>query len=431
MIDIIQTIDERPISALQWRILMLCTLVMFFDGYDLQVMGIATPLMAEAFGIPPSAFGYALSASLLGLAPGAALGGPWGDRSGRKTVLATGLIVAGLFTLATIFVTNTAYLLVARFVTGFGLGVMLPNTVTLTSEFMPQRRRAWLTTVMYCGVGIGAFAAGWCAPFLLAQGGWRTLFVVGGIGSLITAGLILALAPESIKFLLARKPTSPAIPSILRRLGIETAAQAVGIAPSASHRLKPTELFQRHYIGRTLVLWALYSFNIFTVHFLTSWLPSILIRAGWPSDDALQGAVLLQLGGTVGGIVIATQMGRARPNQVLAAGYALGAICLTVMFLSSSSQSVWSLALLFGGVGIVGGQLMLTALIAEVYPLTIRSTGVGAAVTVGRMGAITAPIAGAMMIDTLSASNILGILVLPALVCILLALSIRRQWIEA
>jgi AAHS family 4-hydroxybenzoate transporter-like MFS transporter len=431
MINIVRVIDDKPITGLQFRILILCAMVMFFDGYDLQIMGIAVPLMAHSFSLPASAFGYALSASFLGLAPGAAMGGPLGDRYGRKLILVAGLTIAGVSTISTTLVTDTTHLLIIRLVTGFGLGAMLPNTVTLTSEYMPQRKRAWLTTVMYCGVGVGAFTAGWCAPFMLGHGGWKTLFITGGIGSLVTAGLVLIWAPESIKFLLARRPSSSAIPSILRRLGVNAQPLEVGLPPAVSHEFKPTELFRKDYLGRTLLLWAMYSFNIFNVQFLSNWLPSILLKAGWDSDYALQGAVLVQLSGTVGAIVLSTQMDRGRPNQLLAAGFALSAICLITMFLTESSPMVWSVALLVAGIGIVGGQIMLTALIAEVYPLTIRSTGVGAAVLVGRFGAISAPLAGALMIDTLAPSTILGLLALPALACTLLALMIRRNWMQA
>ena len=215
---IARLIDERAMSWLQWLVAICCALVMFVDGYDIQVMALAVPALSLQWGIEPSRFGVALSAAVLGIALGGAFVAPWGDRIGRRPLLTTALLIAGLSTLATATSSTPTQFALWRLLTGVGIGAGIPNCNAWTSEYVPARMRGSLLVLMNAAIGIGAFSAGFIAPEILHSWGWRGTFIIGGLVPVLIAVVLFLRAPESLKFLAARRPGDPRIASIVRRL---------------------------------------------------------------------------------------------------------------------------------------------------------------------------------------------------------------------
>ncbi len=430
MTEVTQLIDQRRISGLQLRVLAVCTLAMLFDGYDIQVMALAVPSIAGAWGIKPSSFSWALAASLAGMGLGSGFIAPLGDRLGRKRIMVASLALAGIGAVATAWSNSLTDLALWRFVTGLGIGGVIANATTLTSEYMPQRKRTWLVTVMYVGVPLGAFSAGIAAPALLNHTDWRGLFYFGGAGSLLAALISWAGTPESLKFMLAKRPGDPRIAAILKGLAPEVDPGGVFIEPEIARKRSVLDLLSNEYVARTLLLWLIYVFNIFIIYMLTSWLPTVLTAAGWPRDQVLVGAVLNQIGGVVGGVLLSLIVDKYSPKLSLAAGYAICAVALGLLLVIPSSFANWAALLLLVGFGLSGAQAVLVAIAAAFYPLTIRATGVGVAVTVGRIGAISAPLIGGVIIQRAAPAEAVGLLVIPALVCVAASLLVRKAWME-
>jgi len=430
MTDVSDLIDARPVSGFHIGLMVLCALVLLFDGYDLQVMALAVPSVAEAWGEPPSKFGLALSASLIGMGLGAAFLAPLGDRLGRKPLVMASITVAGAATLVTAFADSFNDFVIWRLVTGVGMGAFIANVTALLSDYMPARKRTVLVATAYSGVALGAFFAGLVAPLILRVADWRGLFLFGGIATLLAASLFVVFAPESLKFLVARKPGSPRIASILKRLAPGVDPSSLTIARESVRKASVMDLLAKEFRARTALLWSVYVFNVFIIFMLTSWLPTLLRSAGWPSDQALTGSVLFQLGGVVGGITLATQVDRGRPNVALTVGYVLCAIGLAGLVVTPSSFVNWAGLMLLVGFGISGALNLLVALAAAFYPVTLRAAGVGWAITIGRLGAISAPLLGGVIIQHFSPVGALGLMILPALICAGGALMVRRQWLE-
>jgi len=427
-VEIGDLIDARPLTRLQIQVAVLCGLVVFFDGYDVQVMALAVPSVSETWGAAASSFGVALSASLLGIGLGSGLIGPFGDRIGRRPVIVGGLLLAGLATLATTLSHTLLDFTVWRLLTGLGIGASIVNAAAHTSEYMPARRRAWLVTVMYCNVALGAFFAGLWAPTVLRVSDWRGLFLLGGAGTLAVCALAWALLPESLKFLVARRPGDPRIGGLLARLAPEVEPGSVFAAPRTAKKRSLMDLVNADYRARTAVLWTLYALNIFVIYVLVSWLPTLLRRAGWPTDEALIGSVLFQLGGVAGGLVLSSFIDRGRMRGALIVGYATCAVALAAIAFTPSTFLIWGALMLAVGAGISGAQFVLIALAAEFYPLTIRATGVGWAVTVGRVGAVAAPLVGGAVLPLVTPVHGLTLLMVPALACAACAVLVRREW---
>ena len=427
-IELGELIDRRPMSAVQALVAILCAGALFVDGYDIQVMALAVPPLARDWSLPPSSFGLALSAVVIGISLGSGVLGPLGDRFGRRTTLAAAMAAIGIATACTALAASPGQFVVWRLLTGAALGAGIPSCAALTSEYAPLARRSLVMGLMNSASPVGAFAAGFIAPPVLDAFGWRGAFLIGGAAPLAIAALVLMLAPESLKFLIARRPSDPRIARILARIAPEVAPEAVRLPQQQPAKGSVLDLLRPPLRARTLLLWALLALNLFNLYVLISWLPTLLQGAGWRLDQALRGAVLIQAGGVIGGLLMARFLDRGATRPALVVGFLLSAACL-FLFIVLPSGPAWVALLLLLGAGVSGSQLSLNALSAAYYPPAIKATGVAWALLIGSIGSIIAPIAGAWMIQQhLTTVAILAALAGPSLLCALGVGLMRPQW---
>ncbi len=171
-----EVFDTHPFSAYQVWICFLCFCVTFLDGFDLTVIGVALPKIAEFLHSKPSALGFAMSAGQVGALIGALCLGTLADRWGRRGMLFVSAFVFGIFTIAISFITSVEQLALFRFIAGLGLGGAVPNALAFGCEYAPSNMRATLTTIMYAGMAIGSTTAGLSAAYLLPNFGWQSVF---------------------------------------------------------------------------------------------------------------------------------------------------------------------------------------------------------------------------------------------------------------
>jgi AAHS family 4-hydroxybenzoate transporter-like MFS transporter len=423
-----EIIDARPVGPYQWRVLLLCSLVILLDGYDLQAMALAVPALAGEWRLPPAAFGVALAAGLVGLGFGGAFVAPLGDRFGRRPVLIGCVLLVGVTSLVTTLATGTVGLAICRCLTGLALGACQGNATAMSAEFAPMRRRAFIITITGCNVALGSLLAGLTAPWVVAAFGWRGLFYVGGMLPVLLAGVLIAGLPESIGFLLARRPGDRRIAHTFGRM-----FPGVAVPPGRSaEQPKPSgaaflDLLRPPLRTRTLVLWLIYSASTFLLYLVLSWLPTLLATAGWAGPDALRGIVSFQIGGIAGSILLALLVDRGRIVLALAGGFAVSAVA--AMLFSVIAPSFWAWTILFGlvGAGISGAMFAIFALAAGFYPAELRATGYGWAAAVARLGAVLGPLVGAWGLAAgVAPRDIMALLAVPALFCALLVIPIAR-----
>jgi AAHS family 4-hydroxybenzoate transporter-like MFS transporter len=400
VLDVRRLIDERALGRFQLVIVVICGAIVFLDGFDAQIMGYVAPALRAELHVERSALGPALSSGLFGMMLGAMVFGPLADRVGRRPILIVCPLIFGLGSLLTTTAHSVESLVMFRLLTGFGMGGAMPNTIALTAEYVPRRVRASAVMTMFCGFSIGAAAVGWVAAALIPAPGWRSVFVVGGILPCVITGVTIAFVPESLRFLL-RKP------------GGEQRARThlAKIAPDAplSAALTFTEdgarpgfvVKQLFVAGRglvTVLLWGMFFLNLLDLYFVNSWLPTVMKDVGISEQRAILITTLFQVGGTVGAIVLGRLLDRHLSFRLLSLIYLVGATCVFLIG-ESGASSVWLIATVFAaGFGVIGAQTSSNALAAEVYPTAIRSTGVGWALGVGRIGSILGPLLGAQLV---------------------------------
>ncbi|HEV2701739.1 MAG TPA: MFS transporter [Steroidobacteraceae bacterium] len=428
-VEIDDLLDSSPLSGLQKYVLVLCALAVLFDGYDLQDLALIVPALTKAWHVTPASLSLALSASLLGMGLGAAALGPLGDRYGRRTVLAATLAIVGVSSLASALAHNALQLTLCRLFTGAALGASLANAYALTADFMPPRRRASLITLSYCNTATGALTAGLVTPILLAHYAWPATFVMGGVLPLALSAALMTTGPESIKFLLNRRPGSSAALKILRRIAPGTSPETVYLKPPAQALAGSVrDLFERHYRSSTLLLWLGFAMNSFTLYLLVSWLPTLLTGAGWLPAQASRAMAFNQLGGIVGGLSLAVLMDRFGNERTLAVGFAVNVVALMLFLGVPSGFLSWGALLLMIGACTGGSQFAIVSLAASLYPSSILATGSGWASAVARIGAFVGPlVGGALIAARVAPTRVIAGLAAPAVICVISMLLMRRR----
>ena len=402
VLDIRGFIDDRPVSRYQLAVAAMCALIVFLDGFDAQAMGYVAPALTAAMGIPRAVLGPVISSGLVGMMVGALVSGPLADRLGRRPLLIGCTLIFGIGSLFTASAQSVGALMAFRAITGLGMGGAMPNAIALTSEYMPRRRRGTAVTTMICGFSLGAAVGGFVAAAIIPRFGWQAVFIVGGVAPLFIAGAAFLWLPESIRFLLVRGGHEDRARASVARI-----APGTPLPPSLSVSEEDGErsggfALARLFAGRraigTVLIWTVYFMNLLNLYFLNSWLPTIMSDADLPVATAIRLTALFQAGGIGGAILLGALLDRSFSFWVLAGSSLWAAVFVVLIGWSGASPVLLAVTITAAGLGIIGGQNASHALAAAYYPIAIRSTGVGWALGVGRIGSIAGPVFGGLLL---------------------------------
>jgi AAHS family 4-hydroxybenzoate transporter-like MFS transporter len=400
-VDVGALVDRSGIGRAQWGVIGLCALVALLDGLDLQSIGLAAPAMGAQLHIPPQSFGIVFSAALAGLALGAFILGPVADRVGRKGVLVAATLCFGVFTLATAYVGSLGELLIFRFLAGAGLGGAMPSFISLASEYVPAARRAGIVSLLWAGFPLGGVVGGLVGSRIIPAYGWPSIFILGGAVPILVALLLLLALPESVAFLINRgRPTASVMRNLRRVYPGETIppdARFV-LGREATHNAALRLLFTDGRGAGTILIWIAFFFAFMILVTNSSWSPILLRIEGMPIAISAVALAAYNFGSLFGSAAAGVLVARFGPVRVLPVTMAGGAIAYgAVGWFASSAAAVMAAESLFGLLlGCASSGLI--ALAAIYYPSAIRSTGVGWATAVGRVGSCCGPLAvGALL----------------------------------
>ena len=394
-IHIDELLDSNPIGRLQWRVVVLCFVLAVIDGFDAQIIAYVAPLIADQFALSPEVMGQLYSSALLGLMAGALIGSPVADRIGRKPVILVSAAVMGVFALLTATAESTFELFLYRFLTGLGLGGVMPTINILTAEFAPARRRALLMTTMFVGFPIGIMVGGVAAAGLINVFGWESVFVTGGVLPLLMVPVVMAWLPESPRFLALKGDRGAALAQIVHRIAPEAGATPESrfetLAPEqASVGIRA--LFSEGRTRITLLLWVVFFANLLTMFAIGGWMPTVLNEAGYPLDRAILVSAMSAIGGVIGGLLIAVLIDRTGAARTLVAGFVAAGVAIALIGQVTDSVVLVLIVLFLSGLFGMGCQFGINALASISYDTGARTTGLGWALAIGRIGAIIGPV---------------------------------------
>ncbi len=386
-------LDAGGLGRGQVAVVVLCALVAMVDGFDTQSIALVAPDIAADWGTPAAAFGVVFGVGLFGGLAGAIFFGFTGDRYGRKPTLLVAMAVFAACSLLTPLVTSLTALGLLRLVTGFGLGGALPCVIAITAEYTPARMRSTVVGLMFCGFPLGAVAGGLASARLIPAFGWGSVFLVGGVVPILLFPLLWARLPESARFLALKGDEDP-LRAVLGRLGIHGAVEH---EPEET-RPSVARLFTERRAGGTLLLWATLFLSLLLTYLLTNWIPLLARQSGIDAASAIFGVVALNLGAVLGCLVIGRLADRSRPTVVIGSAFALGAVAVAAIGHAGGSAGTLMVAAFLAGALSVGAQMCTVALCAGFYETSVRATGIGWAVGIGRIGGIAGPLLGGLLV---------------------------------
>ncbi|MGO9699267.1 MAG: MFS transporter [Xanthobacteraceae bacterium] len=401
-IQVSRLLDERGLSAFQIKMLMWTILIGIIDGYDIGAIAFAAPHLVESWGIPRHALGPVLTASNIGVLFGSQLMGFVGDRYGRKTALIISNVVFGVLTFAAAYSTDLTQLFWLRFFAGFGIGGVIPNLVAINAESSPRRLRATLAIIAVGCVPMGGAFAGFASAALVPHYGWQILFQIGGIAPLVFALAAVFGLPESIKYMALHENQRPRMVRLLA-----TIRPDVTVPPNArfviedEHQVpqsNPIYLFRNGLWLITPLVWLLFSLNLMGFFFLISWTPTLLSAAHVSqSMSALAGATF-QVGGTVGALVLCWWLQRSRFYALAILFVLTVPVVASIGYAGLTSDAALLAATFLGGFLVLGIQAGLNVAGALIYPTSLRASGSGWELGLGRLGSIIGPLLGALFV---------------------------------
>jgi MFS transporter, AAHS family, 4-hydroxybenzoate transporter len=405
-IDATALLDGGRWTRYQKFLIFATAVTIVLDGVDNQLLPNAVPTLIQEWGQPRRAFTDALAIGPFGMMLGGLFGGMVGDRWGRRPALLGSVLTFGVFTAALALVNSVEALAVIRFLAGLGLGGAMPNAATLASEYVPLRNRPMAVTLTIVSIPLGGALAGELAALLIPTLGWRLLFAAGGAVSVAVAALLWWLLPESPTFLARHRARWPQLVRILRRAGHDVPDDAVFTARE-SHRQAGRgigRLFAGDLTRDTIAIWTAFFFGLMTYYVVVLLLPALLTApgVGFTQPTASRALAMWNYGGVLAAILGAVAMQRVGSRVAMVSMAAGAVICgslLAFIPLEPARATTLLVVILLAGAFVNGVQTTMYALVAHIYPADIRSTGVGTAVAIGRIGNVLAAYAGSMAID--------------------------------
>lgn len=399
-IDVHKLIDEAKFSKFHWSLLFWCGLIIIFDGYDLVIYGVVLPKLMSDWQLSPLQAGTLGSYALFGMMFGAMCFGPLSDKIGRKKTIAICVILFSFFTFINGFAENLTQFGICRFIAGLGIGGVMPNVVALMTEYSPKKIRSLLVTIMFSGYSVGGMLSAGVGIYLIPGYGWPSVFFVAII-PLLLLPLILYFLPESPGFLIKSQRTSDTA-KVLQKISpgyaSVNACEYVYPLGKASSAVPLLSLFKDGRVFSTLMFWTSFFMCLLMVYALGSWLPKLMNKAGYELGSSLMFLMVLNIGAIFGAVGGGWLADKYHPRKVLTVFFVCAALSISLLGVKSPFL-VLNLLVAIAGATTIGSQILLYAYVAQYYPLKIRSTGIGWASGVGRVGAILGPMLGGTLLS--------------------------------
>jgi MFS transporter, AAHS family, 4-hydroxybenzoate transporter len=400
-VDVIDLIDRHPVTGYQIGVLILCMLVAALDGFDTQAIGYTAPAIAAVIHLPMPQFGQVGSAGLVGAAIGALSFGPFADLLGRKWFMIVAVLVFAVFSNLTAQSTSLTELLIYRFFAGLGLGGATPSFLAMGAELAPKRLRDVFVTIAFASFPAGGLIGSLTSAWVIPAFGWQSVFYIGAVAPIVIAIILAIWLPESVRYLIARNKRLDEVRRTLEKImpGAIPAGVELYAAPDPARQGAPvTHLFTEGRAVPTVLLWVPFFMVFMVLVTVTFWTPAVLNSVGFSLSAAALIVGLNNLGSVIASAMSGWLVHRGGAFRVLIPGFVLGGICLAWFGQATTSVVMLGAASFLAGFFVGGTGTGLIAVAAGMYPTAIRSTGIGWAMGMGRVGQFFGPVLTGLLV---------------------------------
>ncbi|ANQ19058.1 MULTISPECIES: MFS transporter [Vibrio] len=397
-INVNEAVDNAKFNQFHWKVLFWCTLIIIFDGYDLVIYGVVLPKLMSQWNLDPYVAGMLGSAALFGMMFGAMGFGMLSDKLGRKKTILMCVVLFSAVSAINGLASTPWQFGILRFIAGLGIGGVMPNVVSLMTEYSPKKSRSTLVALMFSGYAVGGMMSAGLGIWIVPRFGWEIMFFLAAV-PLALLPLMIKYLPESLTFLITQNREQEARELLAKvEPSCDINQDSVLVVSSAAKAQAPVlELFRDGRMFSTLMFWTAFFCCLLMVYALGSWLPKLMSVAGYGLSSSLMFLMILNVGAIIGAVGGGWLADRFSLRSVLVCFFILGSISLVML---GYNNPTWVLYTLVGiaGAATIGSQILLYAYVAQYYPTNIRSTGLGWASGVGRNGAIFGPMVGGTLL---------------------------------
>ena len=389
-------------SRFQIIAVIICMLINMLDGFDVLVMAFTASSISDEWQLSGKSLGLLFSSGLVGMAIGAMFIAPLADVYGRRSLIIACLVIITIGMFLSSFTESLYQLAAMRVFTGTGIGGALASVNIITAEYSSNKRRGIAIAMVQTGYPLGGILGGGIASLLITETGWRSVFVFGAALSAIMIPVVLWRLPESIDYLLAKRPTG-ALQRINHLLGCMK-HEPIASLPEVKSETAPQKanlfsLWTPDYRAATTLMWLTFFMVMASLYFILSWTPKLLVHAGLSAQQGISGGMILHLGGMIGQLALGFMSARFGLQKLMTCYMFLAAVFISVFSVYSNNLTIAMYTASLVGFFVMGSITGLYVLSPKLYPPEIRTTGMGWAIGVGRIGAILSPFIAGVLLD--------------------------------
>jgi MFS transporter, AAHS family, benzoate transport protein len=393
-----QMVEKAKFSKFHGMLLFWGALLMLFDGFDLTIYGAVVPTLMEEWGISAVQAGMYGSYALFGMMFGALIFGTLADKLGRKKIIMICVLIFSLFMLLAGLAPSPEIFGLFRFITGLGLGGMMPNVIGLISEYSPEGLRSRMIATIMAGYSIGGVVAAFLSMILITNFGWESVFFFGAL-PLLFLPLLAKSLPDSVGSLVA-KNDDKGIQKILVKVNADyqPSENETFVLNKPKQDSSPVKnLFTEKRGFLTVMIWLTYFMSLLMIYGLNTWLPKFMTEAGFPLGSSLSFLLALNVGATAGAILMGWLADRWGVGRALILFFVIATISITSLGYATNIVLLYVMVAI-AGAATVGTQNLTHSYTSQFYPITMRSTALGWALAVGRIGGILGPTIGGILL---------------------------------
>lgn len=386
----LEIINQSKLKKYHYILIVCLFFIMMFDGYDVVIYGATIPFLKEEWEITNIIAGSISSYTTIGTAIGAVIFGLYADRFGKKRIILFTTCLFSFFTFLSGFATTPLFFIACRIIAGLGFGGVMPNIAALISEYAPLKHRAAIISIIFCGYSVGAMTAAFSGQLLLEKFGWQPVYWIGGLPLLLIL-VIAKILPESINSLMKQQDEKRLF-NILQKIQptLSRDTQFAYIQQQHIQKSSVRDLFKNKLAVSTIMFWISCFCTFILMYSLNTWLPTLMMTAGYDLKSSLLFVIILQLGAIVGTLILGNFIQLLGFKRILIPLYIVGAVSLVLIGYSKNIYIAYGLIALIGAAS-VGLQNMSNAYVAEYYSVDVRAAALGSTMAFGRIGSIVAP----------------------------------------